>query len=84
MTSAESKVLYKKRGEIAYITLNRPQKLNAIDDDVEEQLFQAWTRFREDPDVRLAILSGNGDKAFCAVDVGMQIGAGAERLLTVS
>ena len=66
MTSAESKVLYEKRGEIAFITLNRPDKLNAIDNDVEEQLFQAWTRFREDPDVRLAILSGNGEKAFCA------------------
>src|SRR6516225_7036489 len=66
MTSAESKVLYEKRGEIAYIALNRPEKLNAIDNDVEEQLFQAWTLFREDPDVRLAILSGNGEKAFCA------------------
>ena len=60
MTSAESKVLYDKRGEIAYVTLNRPQKLNAIDDDVEEQLFQAWTRFREDSDVRLVNTCGVG------------------------
>jgi enoyl-CoA hydratase/carnithine racemase len=60
------KVLYSKRGEIAYITLNRPEKLNAIDTEADELLFDAWTRFRDDPDVRLAILSGNGEKAFCA------------------
>jgi enoyl-CoA hydratase/carnithine racemase len=60
------KVLYDKRGEVAYITLNRPEKLNAIDAEVDELLFEAWTRFREDPGVRLAILSGNGEKAFCA------------------
>lgn len=59
-------VLYEKRGEIAYITLNRPEKLNAINTDVEDGLRAAWTEFRDDPDVRLAILSGNGEKAFCA------------------
>lgn len=61
-----STVLYEKRGEIAYITLNRPEKLNAIDGSVEDGLLDAWTRFRDDPEVRLAILSGNGEKAFCA------------------
>ena len=60
------KVLYEKRGEIAYITLNRPEKFNAIDIEVDELFFDAWTRFRDDPEVRLAILSGNGEKAFCA------------------
>jgi enoyl-CoA hydratase/carnithine racemase len=63
---AVPKVLYETRGEIAYITLNRPEKLNAVDAEVDDLLFDAWTRFREDPEVRLAILSGNGDKAFCA------------------
>lgn len=60
------KVLFDKRGEIAYITLNRPEKLNAISNEVEAGLHDAWTRFREDPDIRLAIVSGNGEKAFCA------------------
>ena len=64
--SAEPTVLYEKLGEIAYITLNRPEKLNAISNAVEAGLHEAWTRFREDPEVRLAILSGNGEKAFCA------------------
>lgn len=61
-----SSVLYEKRDGIAHITLNRPEKLNAIDASVEEGLREAWTRFRDDPEVRLAILSGNGEKAFCA------------------
>jgi enoyl-CoA hydratase len=61
-----SKVLYEKRGEIAYITLNRPEKRNAIDTETDDLLFEAWTAFREDPGVRLAILTGSGDQAFCA------------------
>jgi enoyl-CoA hydratase len=61
-----SKVLYEKRGQIAYITLNRPDKRNAIDTETDELLFQAWTAFTEDAEVRLAILTGAGDKAFCA------------------
>ncbi len=60
------KVLYEKRGEIAYITLNRPDKRNAIDTETDEALFEAWSDFRADPDVRLAILTGAGDQAFCA------------------
>src|SRR6201996_9236887 len=61
-----AKVLYDKRGEIAYITLNRPDKRNAIDTETDDLLFEAWTRLREDDEVRLAILTGAGDKAFCA------------------
>ena len=60
------KVLYETRGPIAYITLNRPDKLNAIDTETDELLADAWRSFRDDPDVRLAILAGSGEKAFCA------------------
>lgn len=60
------KVLYEKRGEIAYVTLNRPEKRNAIDTETDDLLREAWTSFRDDPDVRLAILTGTGSKAFCA------------------
>src|SRR2546430_1138056 len=60
------KVLYEKRGEIAYITRNRPDKRNAIDTETDDLLFEAWSGFRADPDVRLAILTGAGDQAFCA------------------
>jgi len=61
-----SKVLYEKRDEIAYITLNRPEVHNAIDTETDELLFEAWTKFSTDPEVRLAILTGTGDKSFCA------------------
>jgi enoyl-CoA hydratase/carnithine racemase len=61
-----SKVLYETRGEIAYVTLNRPDKRNAIDTETDDLLFEAWTAFREDPAIRLAILTGAGDAAFCA------------------
>ena len=60
------KVLYEKRGEIAYITLNRPDKRNAIDTETDDLLREAWTSFRDDPEIRLAILTGTGEKAFCA------------------
>ncbi len=60
-----STVLYEKRGEIAYITLNRPEKHNAIDAETDEALFVAWSAFRDDPDVRLAILSSAAEN-FCA------------------
>jgi E-phenylitaconyl-CoA hydratase len=50
---------------IAEIVLNRPEALNAIDPDMREQLRQAWTRIHEDDDIRVAILTGAGDRAFC-------------------
>ncbi|WP_036726242.1 enoyl-CoA hydratase/isomerase family protein [Patulibacter minatonensis] len=69
------KVLYEKRGPIAYVTLNRPDKLNAIDPDVNERLREIWTDFRDDDELRLAILTGSGDKAFCAgADLSTMVG----------
>jgi enoyl-CoA hydratase/carnithine racemase len=60
------KVLYEKRGEVALITLNRPEKLNAIDRETHLLLREAWKDFGADPKLRVAILTGAGDKAFCA------------------
>lgn len=59
------KVLYEKNGEIATITLNRPERKNAIDLEVHHRLREIWTDFRDDPALRVAILTGSGD-AFCA------------------
>jgi enoyl-CoA hydratase/carnithine racemase len=61
-----SKVLYEVRGDIAYITLNRPEVHNAIDSETDELLFHAWSSFAADPAARLAILTGAGDTTFCA------------------
>ena len=60
-----SKVLYEKDGRIARITLNRPEVMNAIDDDPPQLLSQAVSRADQDPEVHVMILSGAG-KAFCA------------------
>lgn len=60
-----SKVLYERDGRIARITLNRPDVLNAIDDDVPQALADAVARADADPHVHVIVLAGNG-AAFCA------------------
>lgn len=60
-----SKVLYEQRGRIAYITLNRPETLNAVDDELDAALWQAWTEFNADDAIDIAIVTGAG-KAFCS------------------
>ena len=60
-------VLFDAREDgIAVITLNRPETRNALSAEVRQGLFSAWDRFERDPDLRIAILTGAGDKAFCA------------------
>jgi enoyl-CoA hydratase/carnithine racemase len=50
----------------AIITLNRPETRNALSREIREGLFAAWDRFERDPALRVAILTGSGEKAFCA------------------
>ncbi|MBO9513234.1 MAG: enoyl-CoA hydratase/isomerase family protein [Variovorax sp.] len=59
-------ILYERRGPVAVITINRPEARNAINEAVRLGLFDAWKRFEADPEARVAILTGAGDKAFCA------------------
>lgn len=58
-------VLYEKRGEVAYVTLNRPEAMNAIDSEMHDELWRVWRDFRDDPALRVALVTGAGD-AFCA------------------
>lgn len=51
---------------VALITINRPERMNAMDQEHYEGLTAAWTRVRDDDDVRVAIVTGAGDKAFTA------------------
>ena len=60
------KVLFEKRGQVAYVTINRPERLNACDADTYAALAAAWTRYQSDDEMRVAILTGTGDRAFCA------------------
>jgi enoyl-CoA hydratase len=59
-------LLYEKRGPIAYITFNRPEARNAIDPETMVRLAEAWADFEEDPELRVAIVTGAGDVAFSA------------------
>jgi enoyl-CoA hydratase/carnithine racemase len=62
MTTA---VLYDQHDHIVTITLNRPEALNAINRQLRQELGEAITRFDQDPDARVAIVTGAG-RAFCA------------------
>ncbi len=59
-------IIYEKRDEVGYVTLNRPQALNTFNLQMRDELYQVLSAIRDDPDVKAAIFSGAGDKAFCA------------------
>jgi enoyl-CoA hydratase len=60
-------VLFDARADgIAIITLNRPEARNALGKDIRAGLFAAWDRFERTEGLRVAILTGSGEKAFCA------------------
>jgi enoyl-CoA hydratase/carnithine racemase len=59
-------VLYEVADRVAVITINRPDKRNALNAAVRQGLWDAWRRFEADADTRVAILTGAGEKAFCA------------------
>lgn len=61
-----SKVLFEKKGHIAYVTINRPERLNACDFETYNMLADIWTEFRDDPNLRVAIMTGTGERAFSA------------------
>jgi len=67
-------LLSEVRNHIAYLTLNRPQVHNSINPELMVQLAEAWERVNADDDIRIAIVTGAGDKAFCAgADLGRLI-----------
>ena len=61
-----SVLLEKRANGVAIVTLNRPQVLNALDVTAKERLGEIWQAIAADPKVRVAVLRGAGDKAFCA------------------
>jgi enoyl-CoA hydratase/carnithine racemase len=73
-----SLVLYELRDHISYITLNRPEKLNAINPEMREELHHAFLEVRDNPDVWLAIITGQG-RAFCTGHDLVAMAEGVER-----
>ena len=57
---------YQKRDNIGYITLNRPYVLNVYNIQMRDALYEVLGAIRDDPEVRVAIFRGAGEKAFCA------------------
>jgi enoyl-CoA hydratase len=67
-------ILYEKANGIARITINRPQARNALTPEMLCRLADAFIDFAADPQMRVAILAGAGDKAFCAGgDLGLTL-----------
>ncbi len=62
----EPSVLYEKRGPVAYVTLNRPHVLNALDLRTHEELARVWDDFESDRALLVAVLTGAGERAFSA------------------
>ena len=72
---SEALVLHEKRNRAFWITINRPDKRNALNAVVVAGIVDGFRRAQEDNDVRVIVLTGTGDKAFCA-GADLQPGAG--------
>lgn len=56
---------FEREGHVAYITLNRPEAMNALDPESVVRLAEIWSEVRNDPDIRVSVLTGAGEKSFC-------------------
>lgn len=59
-------IIYEKRDHVAWVTLNRPEVLNARNEQLREELLQALKQAAADEDVYVIVITGTGNKAFCA------------------
>jgi enoyl-CoA hydratase len=59
-------LIYEKQKNVAWITLNRPEALNAFNQDLRMELINALEEARDDDEVRVIVITGAGEKAFCA------------------
>jgi E-phenylitaconyl-CoA hydratase len=59
-------IRFEREGAVAILTIDRPEVRNALDFETSDELVEAWHGFRDDDALRVAILTGAGDRAFCA------------------
>src|SRR4029453_8739412 len=59
-------IRYERRGAAAILTIDRPERRNAIDPTTADQLLAAYREFEGDEDARILVLTGSGEEAFCA------------------
>jgi enoyl-CoA hydratase/carnithine racemase len=62
---------------VAHVRLNRPDHLNAVTEAMDDSLAEAWARINDDPDIWCAILSAEGERAFC---IGADVSGGSDRV----
>jgi crotonobetainyl-CoA hydratase len=61
-----SNAAFELRDHVARVTLTRPASMNAVDRATEDELERIWAAIERDPDVRVVVLTGEGERAFCA------------------
>ena len=66
METQVTKILYETKGSVAKITINRPEAMNAFDLETARVMAERLQEFDADAALRVAIITGAGDKAFCA------------------
>ena len=59
-------VEFEKKGRIAVITLDEPTKLNALSADIRKGVLESLAMIDADDEIRVGIVTGRGDRAFCA------------------
>ena len=67
---------FTREGHVAHVRLNRPKSLNAITQEMDQALFEAWAEINANADIWAVILSAEGERAFC---VGADVSAGTDR-----
>ncbi len=80
MTSMPPSVSYDNRGPVAWVTIDRPEAHNALNAEVRRGLWEAFARFNADEQASVMVLTGAGDKSFCA---GADLKEMAETAMTV-
>jgi len=66
--------LFEKQGHVAIITMNRPEALNALSPEMLCRMVDYWQEVRDNPDIRVAVVTGAGPKSFCSgADLGQLI-----------
>ncbi|MCA9823259.1 MAG: enoyl-CoA hydratase/isomerase family protein, partial [Dehalococcoidia bacterium] len=70
---------YEKKGHVAYVTITRPEVMNALHMFASAELGEVWDDFAADDEMWVAVLTGQGDKAFSAGNDLKYQAAGGER-----
>ena len=58
-------VIFNVSDHVASVTINRPERLNAVDEETALQLEDIWWQIEHNQEIRVVVLSGSGDRAFC-------------------